>query len=372
MKSPKTHSLAALCGIGVLAIWTPLLAKTQQGRSDRPIEISVVASPANIVQYVRDRFEVSPAVKVDAPPVHRSPFPHFYQTSVTMDDDKQKLVSDVFITDDARCFIAGNLFAVTGTTSSEIARCVRDAVKLPATAEVKVGPFARTRFPGFLKSTVTFRDGTKVQTGELYITQDHRTGIFGLVLPYRRDFVEQLIETRNQPGVGPANARVTIVEYADLECPMCAYFQKFLESELLPRYAGKVRIVFKEFPISSHPWSATAALANECANQIDPSKFLNYRTLIFANQGTISPTNLREQLLNLGEQAGLNRVSLGACLDTKASQSRIEASRNEAQTLGVNQTPTFFINGRVVIGIRSAQTFYSVIDEALATAHARE
>ena len=373
MISPRIHKrLAPLCGIFVLSIWAPLLAKTQPGGIALQTRIPAAVSPANIIQYVRDRFEVPPAVNVDAQPVHRSPFPHFYQTFVTLDDGKQKRVSDVFITDDARCFIAGNLFAMTGTTSAEIARCVRDAAKLPATAEVTVGPFAKTGFPGFLKSSVTVRDGTNVQTGELYITQDHRTGIFGLVLPFRREFVEQLIDTRNQPSIGPANAPVTIVEYADLECPMCAYFQKFLESELLPHYAEKVRIVFKEFPITSHPWSTTAAVANECAEQIDPSKFLNYRTLIFANQESISPTNLREQLLSLGEQAGLNRVNLSSCLDTKASQGRIEASRNEAQTLGVNKTPTFFINGRIVVGIRSAQSFYSIIDDALAAPHVRE
>ena len=363
---------APLCGIFVLAIWTPLMLATQSAGIHPQVGIPAAVSPANIVQYVRDRFEVPQTVTVDVQPVHRSSFPHFYQTSVTLDDRKQRRVSDVFITDDARCFIAGNLFAMTGTTSAEIARCVRDAVKLPATAEVTVGSFAKTGFPGFLKSSVSVRDGTNVQTGELYITQDHHTGIFGLVLPYRRDFVEQLIDTRNQPSVGSADARVTIVEYADLECPMCAYFQKFLESELLPHYAEKVRIVFKEFPIASHPWSTTAAMANECAVQIDPSKFVNYRTLIFANQESISPTNLREQLLSLGEQAGLNRASLSSCLDAKSSQGRIEASRNEAQTLGVNKTPTFFVNGRIVVGIRSAQSFYAIIDEALAAPHVRE
>lgn len=373
MTIPKAQKhLTPLCGIFVLAIWTPLLAATQSAAIQPQIGIPAIASPASVIQYVRDRFEVPSTVSVDAQPVHRSQFPNFFQTSVTLDDGRQKRVSDVFITDDARCFIAGNLFAMTGTTSAEIARCVRDAVKLPATAEVRVGSFAKTAFPGFLKSSVTVRDVANVQTGELYMTQDRHTGIFGLVLPFRRDFVEQLIDTRNQPSVGPANAPVTIVEYADLECPMCAYFQNFLESELLPRYAGKVRIVFKEFPIASHPWATTAAVANECAYQIGPSKFVSYRTLIFANQGTIVPTNLREQLLSLGEQAGLNRANLSKCLDTKASQSRIEAGRNEAQTLGVNKTPTFFVNGRIVVGIRSAQSFCSAVDEALAATKARD
>ena len=184
-------------------------------------------------------------------------------------------------------------------------------------------------------------------------------------------FYGLLIDTKDQPSVGPANARVTIVEYADLECPTCAYFQKFLESEFLPHYGSKVRIVFKEFPISSHPWSATAAVANECAFQIDPSKFLNYRTLIFGNQETITVTNLRAQLLSLGEQAGLDRVNLSSCLDSKASLGRIEACRKEALALGVDRTPTFFVNGRIVIGVPPAPAFYAIVDAAMASADAR-
>jgi protein-disulfide isomerase len=373
MTISKVHRhFTSVCGMILLVACTSVVAETQPATIAQSTGAPAAASPANIIQYVRDRFQVPESVSVNAQPVHRSQFPHFYQTSVTVDDGKQRRVSDVFITDDARCFVAGSLFAMNGVTSDEITRCVRDAAKLPAKAEVTVGPFSKTGFSDFLKSTLTVRVGTKVENGELYMTRDHHTGILGLVLPFRRDYVEHLIDARNQPSVGPASAPVTIVEYADLECPMCAYFQKFLESELLPHYAGKIRIVFKEFPLAFHPWSTTAAVANECAYQIDPSKFLNYRTLIFANQGTISATNPREELLSLGEQAGLNKITLSQCLDAKASLGRIEAARAEAQTLGVNQTPTFFVNGRIVVGIRSATAFYAAVDEALATPNAHE
>ena len=240
--------LVPLCGMFILVACTLLPADTPHGESTKRMAVPAAASPANIIQYIRDRFEVPQAIRVDAVPVHQSAFPRFYQTAVTVDDGKQKIVSDVFITNDARCFVYGNIFALNGATNADVVRCVRDAAKLPATAEVTVGPFASSAFPDFLKSTVTVRQGTKVQAGELFVTRDRRTGILGLVLPFRRDFVEQLIDTKNQPSVGPASARVTIVEYADLECPTCAYFQKFLESEFFPRYGSKVRIVFKEFP----------------------------------------------------------------------------------------------------------------------------
>jgi protein-disulfide isomerase len=367
MKAPKvSKKLVFLCAVFLLADWPFLLADTQARTRAQQRSASAAPTPADIVQFVRDRFEWPPTVKIDAQPVNQASFPRFYQTAVTVDDGKQKSVSNVFITTDARCFVYGNIFALTGASNAEIVHCVRAAAKLPATAEITVGPFASSPFPDFLQSTVTIHQGTKVQSGEFFVTRDRRTGILGLVLPFRRDFVEQLISTKDQPSVGTANARVTIVEYADLECPSCARFQKFLETEFLPRYGSKVRIIFKEFPLPSHVWSTPAAIANECGYMQDPSKFLNYRTLIFGNQETINATNVREQLLHLAATAGLNAAGIGSCLDAKASMSRIEACRKEVETLRVFKTPTFFVNGRIVIGIPPAPAFYAIVDEAMA------
>jgi protein-disulfide isomerase len=366
MRPKLRKGLALWCGLSILVTCPWLFGDTQHAGSAERAAVSELPPPASIVQYFRDRFEVPETVKLNAELLHRSPYPHLYQTVVTADDGKQKLANEMFITDDSRCFVAGNIFALNGASNAEIIRCVRDAAKVPPAAEVTVGPFAETVFPDFLKSSVTVKDGTKVQTGEVFVTRDRRTGILGLVLPFRRDFVQQLIDTRDQPSVGPAHARVTIVEYADLECPGCAFFQKFLENEFLPKYGSKVRIVFKELPLRGHAWSATAAVANECAYLIDPLKFLNYRTLIFGNQGTINAANVRERLLGLGEQAGLDRVRLGSCLDSRASLGRVEACLQEARNLGVIKTPTFCVNGRIIVGVPSAAAFCKIVDEAMA------
>ena len=218
------HQLPLWCGILLLANWTSLSADTQT-RARVQQRVSAAPTPADIVQFVRDRFEYPPTVKVDAQPVHQAPFSHFYQTAVTVDDGKQKGISNVFITTDARCFVYGNIFALTGVSDAEVVHCLREAAKLPATAEITVGAFASSAFPDFLKATVTVRQGTKVQSGDLFVTRDRRTGILGLVLPFRRDFVEQLINTKDQPSVGPVNARVTIVEYADLDARAALAFR---------------------------------------------------------------------------------------------------------------------------------------------------
>ena len=360
----------------VVALWCGLLTLMATsflwGDARRPgpvggSEINKFAGPANVEQYFHDRFRIPESTNVHAQPLRAADVPNFYQTVVTVNDGKQTRAFNAFITDDARCVALGSVFALSGGSNADIIRCVRRAASLPPAAKITVGAFSKTRLQGFLRSTVTVELGTKSEKGDLLVTEGQRVGALGMLLPFRRDYVEQLIDINDQPSIGAAHAPVTVVEYADLECPGCASFQKFLETEFLPKYSSRVRMVVKEFPLSFHPWSMTAAVANECAYQINPTAFFGYRSIIFGNQTTISAANVRVRLLTLGEEAGLDRLRLASCLDAKASRGRIEASQLEADTLGINGTPTVSINGRVVWGPTPA-AFCRMVDEALATA----
>jgi protein-disulfide isomerase len=106
-------------------------------------------------------------------------------------------------------------------------------------------------------------------------------------------------------------------------------------------------------------------LANECVYQIKPSAFPAYRTLIFANQNVINTSNVRELLLGLGDDAGVDRTKLAACMDSKATLSRVEAGHQEGEDLGIHRTPTSFVNGRIVIGLPPEATWDKIIGEAL-------
>jgi len=348
-----------LLGAGVLRGETGRPPGARAPAANRPV------SPEKIVQFVRDRFEVPESVKVTASSLDVSPFPGFFATTVTTDDGKEKRASEVLITKDTRCFVLGNVFALREGSTAELIRCLREVTKLPPQTELKVGTFNKAPYPQFLKSVITASDGKNTQTAEVFITKDRRTGILGIVLPFREDFVQSLIETKDAPSQGPSNAPVTVVEYADLQCPMCARLHDFLEKELLPKYGDKVRVIFKEFPIPGHDWSTTAAVANECAYQINPERFPGLRTLIFANQSAINAANVRERLLSLGDEAGVDASRLAACIASKTSLSRIEASRQEGHDLGVNKTPTSFVNGRIIIGLPSQAAFEKIVDEAL-------
>jgi hypothetical protein len=355
-----------MCSVCLVIISANALGgETGRPQDARALAATTGASPEKIIQYVRDRFEVPESVKVTAEPLADSQFPTLLQTVVTTDDGKQKRPSNVFITKDGRCFVFGDVFALQQGSAAELIGDIRKVTKLPPQTEFKIGAFDKTPYPQFLRSVITASDGKKTEIAEFYITQDRRTGILGLVLPFREDFVRGMIKTEDMPSIGPSNAAVTVVEYADLQCPMCARLHEFLEKQLVPKYGGKVRVIFKEFPLPFHDWSAAGAVANECAYQINPSAFSVFRTLIFADQSAINTANLREHLLSLGEAAGLNRSRLAACMDSKASLSRVEAARQEGVALSIHKTPTSFVNGRIVIGLPPAATFDKIIDEAL-------
>jgi len=366
MAASSFRKILLMCGI-CLFLTGANMPRGETGRpqgAHAPVAIAP-PSPEKVTQFVRDRFEVPEGVKLTVEPLHNSEFPIFFETIATTDDGKQKHASNVFITKDGRCLVLGNVFALQQGSSAELLRCVREVTKLPPQIELTVGPFNETPYPQFLKSAITASDAKKSRTAEIYMTKDQRTGILGIVVPFGEDFVRGMINTKDMPSLGPSHAPVTVVEYADLQCPTCARLHEFLEKELLPKYGDKVRVIFKEFPLPGHDWSHTAAVANECAYQIKPPAFPRYRSLIFANQEVINAANLRDHLLSLGDEAGVDRAKLAACIDTQASLWRVEAGSQEGKDLAVNKTPTSFINGRVIIGLPSKAAWDQAVDEAL-------
>ncbi len=258
----------------------------------------------------------------------------------------------------------------TQAIRAKIEHYLRERFSIAPAAIISVGPLEPSIYPGFLKTTVTMESGKDKSSQDFYVTKDGGYLIAGTIYGLNSNptqEVERQINLSNQPSEGPANAPVTIVEYADLECPHCAVIQQFLEKDLLPKYGSRVRLVFKEFPLYTvHPWAVQAAVADECAFQINPADFLPYRSLIFQNQSSIKTETLRQQLLDFGAQAGLDRQKLAACYDAKAALPRVKADFLEGQKLGVNTTPTLFVNGKMVVGDISPADFYKIVDEALA------
>lgn len=330
-----------------------------------------------IVTYIRERFGVPDNVKLSLGPLHTSAIaPAFDEGAVTVDDGKTPRLQPILVSKDSRYLIVlvGGVINLSQDSSAEMAQRIREAFKSPPNLKLVVGNFRSSPSPDFREGTLTLQEGAAPQQDRtVLLTRDGKHLIVSEMYSLSQDprqLALRNISLSDQPTQGPANAPVTIVEYADLQCPTCARMQDFLENQVLPRYGNKVRIVFKEFPlVGIHDWSFQAAIADECAFQLNPAAYVPMRSAIFRNQQFINITNLRETLLSYGEEAGVDRVKLAGCMDAKSSLPRIERDMAEAKRINVNETPTVFINGRMLVGLPSEDAYFQAIDEALRQAH---
>jgi protein-disulfide isomerase len=169
------------------------------------------------------------------------------------------------------------------------------------------------------------------------------------------------IEVSNDdPSLGPASAPVTLVEFSDFQCPFCQRVSPTLK-QVKQTYGDKVRVVWKDFPLTQiHPQAFKAGEAAHCAS--DQGKFWEYHDRLFANQQALQVNDLKKHAADLG----LDAAAFDACLDSSKYGERVRDGVAEGSRLGVNSTPTIYINGRVLSGAQPYETFVAVIDEELA------
>src|SRR5438046_2614275 len=156
-------------------------------------------------------------------------------------------------------------------------------------------------------------------------------------------------------ALGPANASVTITEYASMTCPHCAAFNENVFPKIKSEYidSGKVRYVFREFPLDIK--AAAGSMLARCIAKDDAGKYFAVIDLLFKQQNDWVTKNTTETLTRIGKQGGLSQQAVEACLKDQALLDKIAAAQKFANAeLTVNSTPTFFINGEMV---KSATSF---------------
>lgn len=161
------------------------------------------------------------------------------------------------------------------------------------------------------------------------------------------------------PTLGSAEAPVTVVEFADYECPYCARVQATLK-KIRETYKDQVRFVFKDFPLSSHSQAQKAAEAARCAGQQD--KYWDYHDVLFRNTKALQVDKLKQYAADLR----LDTARFDTCLDSGQQAAAVRRDHAQGSQLGVSGTPAFFINGRFISGARQFSAFQEVIDEVLA------
>lgn len=163
--------------------------------------------------------------------------------------------------------------------------------------------------------------------------------------------------------IGPENAKVTLIEYSDFQCPACAMYFPVVE-KLFAESSTSMRLVYRHFPLPQHANAMIASQASEAAAL--QGKFWPMYRLIFDNQTEWeNSTKAREIFTQYAERIGLNMTSFKKDIDSDIVKNKIQASRDEGIKIGINGTPTFFVNGKAISNPQGYEQFKTIIEEAI-------
>ena len=162
------------------------------------------------------------------------------------------------------------------------------------------------------------------------------------------------------PSKGPPSAPITIVMFSDFQCPYCSRAEETV-GKVMKAYDGKVRVVFRDFPLPIHPQAEKAAEAAHCAG--DQGKYWEMHEKLFANQKALEPAALK----GYAKELGLDQAKFDKCLESGDKAKVVEANRKAGEKVGVTGTPAFFVNGLQLTGAQPFEEFKTIIDGELAT-----
>jgi len=242
--------------------------------------------------------------------------------------------------------------AKPGSLEDKIEKYLRNMYAWGPQYEIKLGPAKPSPIPDLLEVPVTVGLNGQSDTAIVYVSKDGKFIFRGELTDMS---VDPLAETRsklhpgNSPSMGPTDAKITLIEFADFECPSCRQLDRILR-DLLPQHP-EIRLVYKDFPLTTiHPWAMTASLAGQCAIQQNPSSFWKIHDIIFDAQDVITPSNVWEKMTDFANQLGLNVETFRTCMANPATAHEIDQTTAEGHDLNVTGTPTIFVNGRRIVG----------------------
>jgi protein-disulfide isomerase len=260
-----------------------------------------------------------------------------------------------------------------------IERQVRSYYSIPADVKIEVSAPKPSDFPNFDALTITFDRGEKKQDFEFLLSKDAKTLIRLTRFDLNQDPYAELMKKINvsgRPTRGSKNAKVVAVNYDDFECPFCSHMHQTLFPELLKEYGDRVEFIYKDFPlVEIHPWAMHAAVDANCVAAQSPEAYWDFADYIHANQQSVNKMKDRDAAFSeldrlamlQGQQHNLDTGKLQSCIKAQDDQA-VKASMKEAETLGVEATPTLFVNGEKLDGARPIAELRAVFDRALAQA----
>lgn len=217
---------------------------------------------------------------------------------------------------------------------------------------VKPGPLTAAPVGDMYQTTVVVSAQGGSDSALVFVSKDGRYILRGELDDMNANPFADIIGQMHLDGAasrGPADAKVVVVEFGDLECPVCRQLEPILQ-QVLPQYP-QVRFVFKDFPLESvHPWAMQAAILGHCALQQGSEVFWKYHDTIYEEQDQITPENASERLIEIATAAGADADKLKSCAAEPKSSEFVRASMQDGMMVGVNATPTVFVDGRKFVG----------------------
>jgi protein-disulfide isomerase len=252
--------------------------------------------------------------------------------------------------------------------------------RIPPSVGITVGPRKpSTDFPGYDKVTITLSQGERKQEVDFLLSKDGNTLVRVTKFDLTKDpFAETMkkIDVNGRPVRGNKDAKVTIVNFDDFQCPFCSHMHSELTQQILKIYGDRVKLIYKDFPLSEiHPWAVHAAVNANCLASQSGDAYWDFADYAHANQKQITGTeqkppfkeqfaSLDKAALEIGQRRNLQLTPLQSCIKAQ-SDTAVLASVKEGMEIGVQATPTLFVNGEKVDGAVPLPEMQALINRAL-------
>jgi protein-disulfide isomerase len=274
------------------------------------------------------------------------------------------------------------LGCVAQSAPPDIARKIEHQVRafytIPAEVKVTVGAITpSTEVPGYDAVAVNIDGGDGKQKDYKFLLSKDRGTMMRLTkFDLTKDpFVELMskIDLSGRPSRGAKSAKVLVVNYDDFECPFCSRMHQTLFPEIFKEYGDRITLVYKDYPlVEIHPWATHAAVDANCLAAQNADAYWDFADYVHANKREVDAEKtpgarldvLDKMAMLQGQKHNVDGMKLLSCVKAQ-NEDAVKASMKEADGLGVNATPTLFINGQKIDGAVPASEVRAALDAAL-------
>jgi protein-disulfide isomerase len=284
----------------------------------------------------------------------------------------QKAKKNVTKTAETKSTPVAKVTPLTPDVTHRIVTEIRARYNVPPQVTISVSDPKPGTTVGYDDLVVNFSGGKTDVHHDFLISTDRKTLAHLEKIDLSQDLMSK-IDVKGRPIKGNPDAKVTIVNFDDFQCPFCSRMHSTLFDNVFKDYADKIKVIYKDYPlIEIHPWAMHAAIDGNCLGAQNAPAYWDFADYIHANQKQIAGKSRAEAFLNLDnlarEQAQKHQLDadkLQACMQ-KQDESAVRASIAEGDTLGVDSTPTLFINGERLTGAVPEGEVRAVLNRALA------